>query len=74
MFMAYSLMKNRNGMLTDLQVSTATGTAEREAVPVPLGEARPLGKKRSSYDLPDLPPLPLDQRRAMEALIGGDQV
>ena len=35
-FMAHALMENRHGMLTDFQVSSATGTAERDAVPVLL--------------------------------------
>ena len=39
-FMAHALMENRNGMLTDFQMSQATGTAERDAVPVLLDEAR----------------------------------
>jgi len=38
-FMAHALMENRNGMLMDFQVSSATGTAERDAVPVLLDEA-----------------------------------
>ena len=29
-FMAHALMENRNGMLTDFQVTEATGTAERD--------------------------------------------
>jgi hypothetical protein len=32
--MAHALMENRNGMLTDFQVTQATGTAEREVAPV----------------------------------------
>ena len=32
-FMAHALMENRNGLLTDFQVSEASGTAERDAVP-----------------------------------------
>src|SRR3990170_6144545 len=39
-FMAHALMENRNGMLTDFQVSGATGTAERDAVPVLVDQAR----------------------------------
>lgn len=39
-FMAHALMENRNGMLTDFQMSQATGTAERDAVPVLLDQAR----------------------------------
>ena len=42
-FMAHALMENRHGMLTDFQVSTATGTAERDAVPVLLDQARERG-------------------------------
>ncbi|MBI3953969.1 MAG: IS5 family transposase [Chloroflexi bacterium] len=39
-FMAHALMENRNGMLTDFQVTPATGTAERDAVPALLEQAR----------------------------------
>jgi len=39
-FMAHALMENRNGMLTDFQVSQATGTAERDAVPELVDQAR----------------------------------
>ncbi len=39
-FMAHALMENRNGLLVDFQVTQATGTAERDSVPVLLGEAR----------------------------------
>ena len=42
-FMAHALMENRNGMLTDFQVSSATGTAERDTVPVLLDEASQRG-------------------------------
>jgi len=42
-FMAHALMENRNGMLTDFQVTSATGTAERDVVPVLLDEARERG-------------------------------
>ena len=45
--MAHAMMENRNGMLTDFQMSsvtgTGTGTAERDAVPVLLDEARERG-------------------------------
>ncbi|MFQ5861478.1 MAG: IS5 family transposase [Dehalococcoidia bacterium] len=40
MFMAHALMENRNGLLADFQVSQATGTAERDAVPLLLDQAR----------------------------------
>jgi transposase len=39
-FMAHALMENRNGLLADFQVTQATGTAERAAVPVLLDQAR----------------------------------
>ena len=39
-FMGHALMENRNGMLMDFVVSSATGTAERDAVPVMLDDAR----------------------------------
>ena len=42
-FMAHALMENRNGMLTDFQVTEATGTAERDSVPVLLDQARERG-------------------------------
>src|SRR5215207_1545384 len=32
-YMGHALMENRNGLLVDLQLSQATGTAERDAVP-----------------------------------------
>ena len=38
--MAHALMENRNGLLVDFLVSEATGTAERDAVPVLLGPRR----------------------------------
>jgi transposase len=43
MFMAHALMENRNGMLTDFQVTEATGTAERDVVPVLVDQARERG-------------------------------
>jgi hypothetical protein len=33
-------MENRHGMLVDFQVTTATGTAERDVVPCLIKEAR----------------------------------
>jgi transposase len=42
-FIAHALMENRNGLLTDFLVSEATGTAERDAVPVLLDGARARG-------------------------------
>ena len=42
-FMAHALMENRNGLLVDFLVSEATGTAERDAVPVLLAGARERG-------------------------------
>ena len=42
-FMGYALMENGNGLLTDFVVSRATGTAERDAVPVMLDDARQRG-------------------------------
>ena len=36
-------MENRNGMLTDFQVTQATGTAEREVAPVLVDQARERG-------------------------------
>ncbi len=42
-FMGHALMENRNGLLADFQVTPATGTAERDRVPVLLDEARERG-------------------------------
>ena len=42
-FMGHALMENRHGLLVDFQVSQATGTAERDIVPVLLDEARERG-------------------------------
>ncbi|MDP9364554.1 MAG: IS5 family transposase [Chloroflexota bacterium] len=42
-FLGHALMENRNGLLVDFQVTTATGTAERDAVPLLLDEARDRG-------------------------------
>ena len=42
-FMAHALMENRNGLLTDFQVTQATGTAERDAVPALLDQAKARG-------------------------------
>jgi len=38
-FMAHALVETRNGLLVDFQVSEATGTAERDLVPVLLDQA-----------------------------------
>jgi transposase len=42
-FIAHALMENRHGLLVDFQVSEATGTAERDAVPQLLEAARERG-------------------------------
>jgi transposase len=42
-FMGHALMENRNGLLLDFQVTQATGTAERDAVPVLLDQAKERG-------------------------------
>ena len=42
-FMGHALMENGNGLLMDFVVSSATGTAERAAVPVLLDDARQRG-------------------------------
>jgi hypothetical protein len=42
-FIAHGLMENRNGLLVDFQVTLATGTAERDAVPVLVDEAQDRG-------------------------------
>ena len=41
--MGHALMENGNGLLMDFVVSRATGTAERDAVPVMLDDARQRG-------------------------------
>lgn len=43
MFMAHTLMENRHGLLADLQLSEATGRAEREAVPALLDDVQDRG-------------------------------
>ena len=43
MFLAHALMENRNGLLVDFLVIEATGTAERDAVPVLLAGASERG-------------------------------
>jgi transposase len=42
-FAAHALMENRHGLLVDFQLTTATGTAERDAAPVMLDQARERG-------------------------------
>jgi IS5 family transposase len=42
-FAAHALMENRHGLLVDFVVTEATGTAEREAAPVMLDQARERG-------------------------------
>ena len=42
-FMGHAMMENRNGMLMDFVVSSATGTAERDAVPMLLEDAQQRG-------------------------------
>ena len=42
-FAAHALMENRHGLLVDFQVTTATGTAECDAAPVMLDQARQRG-------------------------------
>jgi IS5 family transposase len=42
-FTGHALMENRHGLLVDFQITQATGTAERDMVPVLLDEARERG-------------------------------
>jgi transposase len=42
-FIGHALMENRNGLLVDFRLTSATGTAERDVVPVLLDEARERG-------------------------------
>jgi transposase len=42
-YMGQALMENRHGLLVDFQVTTATGTAERDVVPHLIDEARQRG-------------------------------
>ena len=41
--MGHALMEHRHGLLVDFQVTAATGTAERDAVPALLDQARERG-------------------------------
>jgi transposase len=58
-FAAHALMENRHGLLVDFAVTTATGTAERDSVPVLLDGARRRGLRPrtlgadKSYDTVD---------------------
>src|ERR1051326_2413424 len=42
-YMGQALMENRHGLLVDFQVTTATGTAERDVLPQLLDDARVRG-------------------------------
>jgi transposase len=42
-YMGHALMENHNGLLIDFQMTTATGTAERDAVPDLIDQARERG-------------------------------
>ncbi len=42
-YLGHALMKNHHGLLVDFRVTQATGTAERDAVPVLLDELRERG-------------------------------
>src|ERR1700687_1795718 len=42
-FMGHALMENRHGLLVDFQLTQATGTAERDAVPQLIDQARDRG-------------------------------
>src|ERR1051326_5977573 len=42
-YMGQALMENRHGLLVDFQVTSASGTAEREVVPQLLDDARQRG-------------------------------
>ena len=42
-YMGQALMENRHGLLADFQITTATGTAERDVVPHLLDDARARG-------------------------------
>ena len=44
-YAGHALMENRHGLLVDFQVSKASGTAERDAVPDLVGQARERGFK-----------------------------
>lgn len=58
-FMAHALMENRHGLVVDLQVTPASGTAERDTAPVMLDQARERGFRPrtvgadKSYDTAD---------------------
>jgi hypothetical protein len=40
---SHALTENRNGMLLDFLTTQATGTAERDAIPVVINEAKERG-------------------------------
>jgi len=42
-YLGQALMENRHGLLVDFQVTTATGTAERDVVPHLIDDARARG-------------------------------
>ena len=42
-YVAHALMENRHGLLVDFQLTQATGTAERDAVPELIDQARERG-------------------------------
>ena len=42
-YAGHALMENHNGLLVDFQLTQATGTAERDAVPVLVDQARERG-------------------------------
>jgi IS5 family transposase len=42
-YMAHALMENRHGLLVDFQITTATGTAERDVVPRLIEDAKVRG-------------------------------
>lgn len=44
-FTGHALMENRHGLLVDFQITQATGTAERDAVPVRLERAKKRGSR-----------------------------
>ena len=50
-FMGHALMENRNGMLMDFVVSSATGTAERDAESVMLDDVRQRGFRPRHWEV-----------------------
>ena len=49
-YAGHALMENHNGLLVDFQVTQATGTAERDAVPELIDQAREVGSTHRRWE------------------------